>query len=34
MFGALGLIAVSLPCDSREGVKNTLFRLSAMKIYV
>jgi len=34
MFGALGLIAVSLPCETREGFENTLFRLSAMKIYL
>jgi len=32
MFGALGLTAVSLTCETSEGFENTLFRLSAMKI--
>jgi len=34
MFGALGLTAVRLPCETGEGFENVLCRLSAMKIYL
>jgi hypothetical protein len=34
MFGALGLTAVSLQCETGEGLENAFYRRSTVKIYL